>query len=132
MDKHSIRKVFLFFVKRILSNYITTEEIENFIIGKQDYDNFYLKDFISLEDYQIAIQRYIIQLYPPSTYVMFKKCYNYQTFDISYTQLRKLISTIKECRNYIVHGKDIKKNLRIVAENAVESFEKLLDVFRDI
>lgn len=120
------------FVNKVLSKYISAEEIENFITGKQDYDNFYLKDFISLENYQNAIQRDIIQPFPPSTYVMFKKCFNYQTFKISYTQLRKLISTIKDCRNDIVHGKDIRKDLRIVAEKSLESFKKLLDVFKDI
>ena len=114
------------FARDKLVEYMSDSEIEEFFNGKVKYEDYFLKDYIEKEDFEKAKKNGIIKDNPPTIYKIYTECYKYEKFKISKSKLNKKISLIKDQRNEIVHGKKISKNLRYVAENAIEEFEELV------
>lgn len=114
------------FVRNKLVKYMSGSEIEEFLNGKVKYEDYFLKDYIERKEFEEARKNGIIKDNPPTLYKIYAKCYKYETLKISKSQLTKKISLIKDQRNEIVHGKNISKNLKYVAEKAIEEFEKLI------
>ena len=114
------------FARDKLVEYMSDSEIEEFFNGKVKYEDYFLKDYIEKEDFEEAKKNGIIKDNPPTIYKIYTECYKYEKFKISKSKLNKKISLIKDQRNEIVHGKKISKNLRYVAENAIEEFEELV------
>ena len=67
----------------------------------------------------------VIKDNPPTIYRICNECYKYGKLKMTKKQLLKKISTIKNLRNEIVHGVDIKENLQFAAEKSIESFEEI-------
>lgn len=120
------------FAKKYLIKYKDEQYIDNFLSGKVNYEDFYLKDYIKKEDFISAMQKKLITANPPSIYTIYKECNKHESLPINRTRLNKMINSIKSERNNIVHGKAIKKDLRFVAEEAIENFEKLLNILDKI
>ena len=118
--------------KKYLIKYKDEQYIDNFLSGKVNYEDFYLKDYIKKEDFISAMQKKLITANPPSIYTIYKECNKHESLPINRTRLNKMINSIKSERNNIVHGKAIKKDLRFVAEEAIENFEKLLNILDKI
>ena len=114
------------FARDILLKHLNDSEVEDFFNGKVEYEDYFLRDYIKKEDFEIAKKNGIIKDNPPTIYKIYSECYKYEKFEITKSQLKKKISLIKEQRNEIVHGKKISKNLKYVSEKAIEEFEKLI------
>ena len=91
-----------------------------------------MKDYIKREDFISATQKRLITDNPPSIYMIYKECNKHESLPINRTRLNKMINSIKSERNNIVHGKAIRKDLRFVAEEAIENIEKLLHILDKI
>ena len=118
------------YAKKILTENIGEEETSIFLEGDCEYNDFYLKDYIVEEIYDELVRQEIIRKNPPTTYGIIKKCSHYWGNAISRTRVQKLISVIRKYRNDIVHGVDIKDNLKRISENAVKAFEDLIEFLR--
>lgn len=115
-----------YFVRKRLKKYMRDSEIEEFLNGKVKYEDYFLKDYIEKKDFEAARSNGIIKDNPPTIYKIYAECYKYEKLEISKTQLTKKISIIKDQRNEIVHGKSISKNLKYVAEKAIDEFENII------
>ena len=104
------------------------EEAELFLKGECNYENFYLKEYISREVFDELVKDEIIKSNPPTTYAIIKKCSCYWQKDISKRKVMSLLSIIRQYRNDIVHGNDIKINLRKVCEDGINAFETLISL----
>ncbi|MGE8021533.1 hypothetical protein ACQKOM_21955 [Peribacillus frigoritolerans] len=112
-----------------LAKGMSEEEIIAFLKGEPNYNNFFLKEFINEETFNIAVQNGVITNHPPSTFGIIKKCNDISPLSISKRQQLKLISKIRCKRNDIVHGKE---NLGISSKEvkqSIESFEELVNIF---
>ena len=118
------------FSKEILKKYMTTEELAQFFEGKVIYEEYFLKEYISEESFNKAKTNEIIKDNPPTIYRIYSECYKYEEFKLTKTQLNKKISKIKDQRNEIVHGMKITKDLRFVAEKAIDEFESLVEILK--
>lgn len=106
------------------------DEIDTFLHGKPDYDEFFLKDYINKDSFDKATHEGIIKNEPPSVYQILKKCHNCQPFN-DYDKLKELISIIRAKRNISVHGKEYAYKLEKNAYNAINAFEKFIKRFKD-
>ena len=120
------------FTKKYLMKYKDEQYVDNFLSGKVNYENFFFFYYIKEEDFISSKHKKLIADNPPSIYMVYKECNKYELLPISRTRLNKMINSIKSERNNIVHGKTIKKDLRFVAEEAIENFEKLLQILDKI
>lgn len=118
------------YAKKLLTENIGEEETSVFLEGDCEYNNFYLKDYIIEEIYDELVRKEIIKRNPPTTYGIIKKCSTYWRKGISRTRVQKLVSVIRKYRNDIVHGVDIRDNLKKVSENAIEAFEDIIELLR--
>ncbi len=119
------------YAKKFLTENIGEEETRVFLEGNCEYNDFYLKDYIVEEVYDELVRQEVIRKTPPTTYGIIKKCSHYWGNAISRTRVQKLISVIRKYRNDIVHGVDIKDNLKGISENAVKAFEDLIELLKD-
>jgi len=117
-----------YFAKEKLKQYIAENEIEDFLNGKVSYENYFLKEYITKESFELAKNDKIIKDSPPTIYKIYSECHKYEKLRITKTQLSKKLSIIKDQRNEIVHGKNITKDLRYVAEKAIDEFEDLVGI----
>lgn len=117
-----------YFANNILKKFLTTKEIESFFSGDVKYEEYFLKNYIKEEDFNKAKNENVIKDNPSTIYRIYNECYKYEQFPITKTQLNKKISIIKDQRNEIVHGLKISKDLKFVAEKAIEEFENMVKV----
>lgn len=113
------------YAEKLLRNNIGEEATYRFLKGENDYNNFYLKDYISEKDYNELVKKEVIKNNPPTTYGIISKCAIYWDSGISKRSVTKKVSSIRKYRNDIVHGTDIKVNLKSICEEAISSFEEL-------
>lgn len=118
------------YAERLLLNNIGEEATHKFLEGECDYNNFYLKDYISEEDYYDLVKQGTIKKNPPTTYGIINKCALYWGTEISKRSVTKRLSKIREYRNDIVHGTDIRINLKSICEAAISSFEELHTIIK--
>lgn len=100
--------------------------------GRVTYQDYFLKDYMTEENFNKAKQNDIIKDNPPTIYKIFNECYKYEEMPLSKSQLNKKIFKIKDQRNEIVHGIRITKDLKYVAEKAIEEFENLVELLVNI
>lgn len=113
------------FAKKFLINYVSENDLEKFLNGIADYNNYFLKDYMDEKSFNMAKSAGVIKDNPPTIYRICNECYKYGKLKMTKTQLLKKISIIKNLRNDIVHGVDIKENLQFAAEKSIESFEEI-------
>ena len=113
------------FAKKFLINYMSENDLEKFLNGIADYNNYFLKDYMDEKSFNMAKSAGIIKDNPPTIYRICNECYKYGKLKMTKTQLLKKISIIKNLRNEIVHGVDIKENLQFAAEKSIEYFEEI-------
>ncbi|MDY4996582.1 MAG: hypothetical protein SO108_02585 [Bacilli bacterium] len=65
---------------------------------------------------------------PSTIYKLISECYKYGKLEISKIQLLKKISIIKELRNEFVHGVEVKKDLKSLAEKSITAFEEIVNI----
>ena len=119
------------FAKEKLKKHMTKEELECFLSGRVLYKDYFLKDYITEENFNKAKQKDIIKDNPPTIYKIFNECYKYEELPLSKSQLNKKIFKIKDQRNEIVHGIKISKDLRYVAEKSINEFENLVELLEN-
>ncbi|MGC9516694.1 MAG: hypothetical protein ACP5C3_03230 [Methanomicrobiales archaeon] len=112
-----------------LKKSLNIDEIDIFLHGKPEYEEFFLKDYISKESFDEAIKVGIIKNEPPSVYQILKKCHKIKPFS-DYDELKGLISTIRSKRNISVHGKEYPHTLEDSAMKAIDAFEKFVKDFQ--
>ena len=117
------------YARIVLKKYKSDIEINQFLKGFEEYEDFYLKDFISKEAFEKAKEEKKIVDSAPSIYKICKELYNFEVINISKNQLFKKISIIKKYRNEIIHGENIDVNLKNIVEDSIKSFE---DIFKKI
>ena len=125
----ALENFFYSFAKKNLIKHMSENDLEKFLSGITDYKNYFLKDYMDEKSFNMAKSAGIIKDNPPTIYRICNECYKYGKLKITKTQLLKKISTIKELRNEIVHGVDIKENLQYAAEKSIELFE---DIFTSL
>ena len=112
-----------------LQNVLTEREIEDFLEGKPNFNEFYLKDYICEDDFNKALSSNVIANFPPTVFQILNKCHDLVPFAISKRKLKSLVYKIKKRRNDIIHGRDINGDLENDAVNAIKSFEKIIELF---
>ena len=116
------------FANDFLAKYKCSEELQIFLNGVTIYDDYFLKEYISEENFCKAKHDGVIKDNPPTIYKLISECYKYGELEISKTQLLKKISIIKELRNEIVHGVEVKKDLKSLAEKSITAFEEIVNI----
>lgn len=119
------------FDRKLLINYMSEDDLNKFLEGNAIYDSYFLKDYIIEESFNKAKSSGIIKDNPPTIYKLCNEFYRYMELKITKTQLNKKISIIKELRNEIVHGVNIKKNLQFSAEKSIVEFEEIFTLLND-
>lgn len=119
--------------REILRIRMTDKEIEDYLEGKVTYETYFLKEFISEEDFNRAVEQKIISSHSPSTFQIIKKCFelNEDRISINRRKLNKLVNNIRKNRNDIIHGNlTILKNIESDAKKSISSFEEFIKVFK--
>lgn len=114
--------------KRVLNENIGEEAAQNFFQGEVRYEDFYLNQYISVELFNKMVSDGVIKSNPPTTYAIIKRCYEFLDRSISKRSLTSKISIVRKYRNDIIHGNDIKCNIKREAENAIGAFEDLIKI----
>lgn len=110
-----------------LSKNMSESELANFFDGDIKYEDYFLKEYITEEKFNLAKNNNVIKNNPPTIYRLCSELYKYKEYNITKSQLLKKISVIKDQRNEIVHGKVITKSLQSVIEKAILSFEEIIN-----
>lgn len=120
--------------REILRSGMTDKEVEDYLQGEVSYATYYLNEFISEENFNIAVEQGIISSHSPSTFQIIKKCFEFNNdnrISISKTKLNKLVNDIRKNRNDIIHGNLILlKNVESDAKKSISSFEEFIKVFQ--
>ena len=112
---------------------MTEKEVEDYLEGKVTYETYFLKEFISEEDFNRAVEQKIISSHSPSTFQIIKKCFelNEDRIAITRRKLNKLVNDIRKNRNDIIHGNlTVLKNIESDAKKSISSFEEFIKVFK--
>lgn len=117
-----------YFSKKILKKYLEDSQIEKFFRGIVEYEDYFLKEYISKKNFEQAKKDDVIKDNPPTIYKIYAEIYKYEQLPITKNQLNKKLSKIKDQRNEIVHGQIISKDLQYVAEKAIEEFENIVKI----
>ncbi|MDQ7936064.1 hypothetical protein RA086_00175 [Lactiplantibacillus sp. WILCCON 0030] len=105
----------------------------NFYFGLKPYQDFFLRDYLTEEQYKTAVQRKDIKPSGTSMYAIYKILWTEsKTFsgNISKTEMNKLISTIRHNRNEFIHG-SLSDRKRISVNNVrgqLDAFDKLMSL----
>lgn len=119
--------------REILRSKMTEKEVEDYLGGKVTYETYFLKEFISEENFNKAVEQKIINSHSPSTFQIINKCFelNKDRIDISKRKLNKLVNHIRKNRNDIIHGNlKLLKNIESDAKKSISSFEEFIKVFK--
>lgn len=114
--------------KKVLNENIGEDATQDFLQGEVRYEDFYLNQYISAELFNKMVSDGVIKSNPPTTYAIIKRCYEFLDRCISKRSLMSKISIVRKYRNDIVHGNDIKCNIKREAENAIGAFEDLIKI----
>lgn len=99
------------------------------------YENYFLKDYISEEQYNNAIKNGKIHPEVMSTYKIIKYLYKYDKNikrKYSKTKCIRLIGKIRKNRNDLIHGN---RNISLTYQEVLEqinSFEKFMSLFMNV
>ena len=113
---------------KLLKKYLEDSQIEKFFRGIVEYEDYFLKEYISKKNFEQAKKDDVIKDNPPTIYKIYAEIYKYEQLPITKNQLNKKLSKIKDQRNEIVHGQIISKDLQYVAEKAIEEFENIVKI----
>ncbi|MFB9769130.1 hypothetical protein [Lactiplantibacillus modestisalitolerans] len=83
------------------------EYAQNFYLKVQQYQDYFLHDYLTEDEYADAVKKGIVKAHGMSMYAIYKifhKIFNNYIHDFSKTKLNKLISVIRAGRNEITHG----------------------------
>lgn len=120
--------------REILRSKMTEEEVEDYLKGEISYETYFLKEFISEEDFNKAVDEGIINSYTPNTFQIIKKCFecnDNNRITISKREISKLVNNIRKNRNDIIHGNiTLIKNIESNVKKSMSSFEKFIEVFK--
>ena len=89
-----------------------------------------MNQYISLEVFNKMCDDGVIKNYPPTTYAIIKRCYEFLDKSISKRSLQTKISLVRKYRNDIVHGNDTECNIQKEAEKAIGAFEDLIEILK--
>jgi hypothetical protein len=112
-----------------LKTALTEDEVEEFLEGQSNYDEFYLKDYMDRDSFDRAVAANVLAAFPPSVYQILGKCHDLVPFPIGKKRVNSLVYKIKKRRNDVIHGREIHGDVEEDAKLAIESFEKLADLF---
>ncbi len=120
--------------REILSTKMTEVEVEEYLCGKLNYDTYYLKEFITQESFNKAIEQQVITPYAPNTFQVIKKCIELDEnnrITLSKNKINKLVNYIRKNRNDLIHGNlSISNNIKSDVEKSISSFEEFIKVFK--
>ena len=116
--------------REILSKKMTLEQVEDYLAGTLDYDNYQLRDYITQENFKKAIEDDILKPYSPSTFQIIKKCIDVGNMNINKRQVNKLVIAIRRNRNDVIHGNIVSiKNIKLQVSNSVDAFQDFIKKF---
>lgn len=117
-------------VRNYLLKYRSSDEIDVFFEGKPNYEQFFLREYISEEDFERAVKSGVVKSMPPTTFAIIKKCYEIAPLGIGRNKVNSIISKIRNKRNDIVHGhEEVFINSKEVKE-AINSFERFVEIIK--
>lgn len=120
--------------REILKSKMTEEEVEDYLRGEVSYETYFLKGFISEENFNKAVEEGTINSHSPSTFQIIKKCFEFNDnnrITISKREINKLVNNIRKNRNDIIHGNiTLVKNIESDAKKSISSFEEFIKVFK--
>lgn len=120
--------------REILKSKMTEEEVESYLRGEVSYETYFLKGFISEENFNKAIEEGVINSHSPSTFQIIKKCFEFNDnnrITISKREINKLVNNIRKNRNDIIHGNiTLVKNIESDAKKSISSFEEFIKAFK--
>lgn len=105
---------------------------DGFYLKEQPYEEYFLNDYLTKDQYEDAIRKEIIKPKGMSQYAIYKLLHNYDSSvsdKISKTRLNKLISSIRNNRNEISHGNfDTTKLKYNDVSRQMQSFTELISI----
>ncbi|MBU3228632.1 hypothetical protein [Clostridium algidicarnis] len=120
--------------REILRSKMIEEEVEDYLQGEVSYATYFLKEFISEENFNKAVEEGTINSHSPSTFQIIKKCFEFNDnnrITISKREINKLVNNIRKNRNDIIHGNlTLVKNIESDVKKSISSFEKFIKVFK--
>lgn len=120
--------------REILRSKMTEKEVEDYLQGEVSYATYFLKEFISEENFNKAVEEGIINSNSPSTFQIIKKCFEFNDnnrITVSKREINKLVNNIRKNRNDIIHGNlTLVKNIESDAKKSISSFENFIKIFK--
>ncbi|GEO58589.1 hypothetical protein [Companilactobacillus bobalius] len=105
---------------------------KNFYYGVKKYDDYFLKDYITEEEYKEAVSKKIIKASGTSMYAIYKILWNESSkvsSRVSKTKMNKLISCIRDNRNEFSHGSSNTKKIYFnKVKEQLDAFQELIEV----
>jgi len=103
---------------------------QNFYLKVQSYQDYFLRDYLTEDEYADAVEKGVIKARGMSTYAIYKifhGIFKDYLVDLSKTKLNKLISVIRNGRNELTHGNpDFGGVSANVVKRQITTFEELI------
>jgi hypothetical protein len=118
--------------REILSKVWGEKDANDYLKGKPAFRYHKLRKRINEETFNKCVKKGIIEKMVPSTNQILKECFNVHELGIDWEELDGMVGKIRRKRNEIMHGAEIdekKYDLELIAFEAVENFEKFIEIF---
>ena len=116
--------------REILNKKMTPQQVEDYLLGSLVYDDYLLKDYITLDNFKIAIKKEILKPYSPNTFQIIKKCIEIGNMNITKKRISKLVTAIRKNRNDIIHGNIVLIiDIKLQVSKSISAFQEFIKEF---